>query len=1172
MKKDLLQGSLLLLVPAVVFLLGLTSPVWCGCNAPPNLGGCPIKAGGQVVFDRCFGSAPWDNNSTAQGTAVCDLYLKINKAKEQLRDFPEPWKSQIESELEDWKKTTLKGAIDQDAINTLTNAGHYLDIILDDINGYINDPTCGVHGTIQKVDTWLNNRAKEFNTWVQLAGMTGQISNNVTRAETSAAEAGIRLATIMASPDTYSEETRQSLDKLITALNEYKTSMEDLADTDTSAFTDGTSQGLELAQWVTNCAACAGFLADSVKNYATGATAAIGGSSACPETIEAAGGSCWGIPGGVVVGGFGVLEDAIASLPCKAAADGAAHASEYGNTLVRVINTVAELIDKTAQCYIKYNLVVKAMDGFADNASGDIARSIGPVRDKLVESGRHLEDANAVLQHDFFPLVKVYSRGRIDEFSGNVEHVLTCRNKARQVAMEAGHDVVRASTNLGDALSHAVDAGRVVGNIGSGIERGWNRVASRSVLRNIDDYNELNNKINKWNQELSIAAGQFFTGNWNDAVDSANNLLADLGNQLQEIVTQVYKDFKSGYACTDCLDARGDFRTARSKAVVALSIFKQKIQQYSSSSGHMLPQVRVDMAVTGALPSLSLSGSTHLGRMPSFSGLRSSKGNHGRSTGGRGAGKNTAARGNHHVSGKNSPALSGKDISRKVTKSLHGKIRINRVRPARIRISAGDGLKVTVRGEHLDQVTAIMVMAGTRPSKEITVRIARKTDRGLEMVVRADGRAKSGRYGFVAVAGKKRVSIDHKLASLEIMRATSGLAARPGKANGSGRKSKVGQGSVSIRHASSRYVKLAAGEEQKLRFDGTNLNLVKKIEVTDGKRSVGGVSTKINHKSKNRLELTILADRRAKPGHYGFVAVAGKNRLQVSKKLVNMEVKRGKPASGKPALVVVARPRKGHGSGPKGNGQIGVSVKRASSRHIKLAAGEEQKLRFDGTNLNLVKKIEVTDGRKRIHGMLATLNRKAKSRLDLTVASDKRVRPGRYTINLLVAKKSVPIPARIFIIEVMRPRPSKTNRPATGKAGQVGVHGAAAGSKKGSAPPSHKKELSAPVVSSCSPHQITLVSNSGEVRVKLKGRNLDCVKKIEVVHGKKTIREVRVRRGKKSSGVMEITFKVGSGARAGKQYQLRLFAGKQVVLVPVKKLSIQVVPGKTHAKGKKIRR
>jgi hypothetical protein len=1006
-QKSICQAVIILLT--CLFITPAGHHALAGCSAPQD-DACPFNIPVPPGhFDRCWGSALLDDSPTAWGNAVCDLRLKLMEAKKKLQDFPEPWRSQAEAELQPWIDATLRGAIDQEAINTLNNANHYLDIILEDINGYINDPVCGVHGTIQKVDDWLKNRAREFNTWGKLAQVSGEIVSSVGDAGASATEALARLTVIMADRNTYSDETVQSLQDLQKDLERYYQAIGDLADTDISAFTDGVSQGLELAQWVNNCGICAGLLADSVRNYGTGATTTVGGSSACPETIEAFGGSCWGIPGGVVVAGFGVLEDAVATGPCTAAKDGAAHAPEYGRTLVRVVETVQELINKTLACYTRYNLVVAAIEKLAANASGDIGSRIGPVRDKFEESGRHLENARQTLNEELFPVVEVYAQGRIEEFSRNIGHVLVCRDRAHQVALETGQDVVNASGELVNALAHAVEAAKVVGNIQSGIERGWKNVSTKAALRNVDDFKEVRSQINAWAEELAQGVGAFFTGNWQGAVNSANRLVDSLASRLQEIVRQTYRDFKAGYTCESCTNAQTEFGYAKTKAGSALNVFRQKVRQYSPSVAHP-PVAHVDMAV-GNLPSLSMPGSVHLKHMPRFTA--SSAALHK----GRGSGSNTGI-----ASSGPKTSETGQQNSLQPEKAASGNNSLPILKKTsnhHVRVPIGGKENLRLEGRGMDRITRVDIVSGRNISREIRATIRKKTKNRVDLQITATSRARAGKYGVVMYAGKRKYPVPDKLVRLEVTRAQGKpVATKPGKKESRHAKASP---EVKVRRASTRHLEVVAGQQQDLRLDGANLNLVSKVVVMAGKKSVHGALVSINRKARGRLDLTVATDKRVKNGSYTLRLLVKREHVDLPARLVTIEVTRPKPVARKQHAAAAARGTGlGKGHSAKAGGSKVPSVQSARPGHAVLVpGGKELTVTLKGSHLDKVSKPEVVSGTRSARQIRARIRKKSSSSMVITLKADAKAGAGnRYQLRIHAGNKPVTLAAGVLSIEV----------------------------------------------------------------------------------------------------------------------------------------------------------
>jgi len=223
-------------------------------------------------------------------------------------------------------------------------------------------------------------------------------------------------------------------------------------------------------------------------------------------------------------------------------------------------------------------------------------------------------------------------------------------------------------------------------------------------------------------------------------------------------------------------------------------------------------------------------------------------------------------------------------------------------------------------------------------------------------------------------------------------------------------------------------------------------------------------------------------------------------------------------------------------------------VKRASSRHLKIAAGEQQPLRLEGRDLNQVAKVLLMERKKPVRGSHVTVKRKSRNRLDLIVSADKGVKQGRYGLGLVVGRDTVVVSDKVVTVEVIRAKQVSRRKPAATSGSKAPAKGHAA---KSGAP-------AALSVKSAKPGHLVLVPGGKEMSVTLRGSHLEQATRAEVVLGKKSVRQIRVRIKKKSASALTLTLKADGKAARGKKYQLRIEAGKKPLLLAGHTLAIEV--------------
>ncbi len=343
---------------------------------------------------------------------------------------------------------------------------------------------------------------------------------------------------------------------------------------------------------LTNCATCAVLLADAIPNISVGMATTVGGVATCPETVAAAGGACWILPGGIAISGKGAIEGAIASIPCSYAIDNANKIQEYVNNISKFIKSAIELAKRVNNSIQKLKTASEALVKLAGQLSVNAQPRLLRIQQSLDRSVDAINNAYTILSTEVSPRVEKFSGSVLQQINDNTAALANCYNRLKALMFKLGERTFQAMAELSEALVFLVDGGKIITNL----------------------YNQSRAGIN--------SAGQYISNNWGSIDSTFKNLyrrafgidyptvnlfitilylgrlatnLTEVGNIINEvgaipgrITNLIVNAVVQGKRAFLNLD--GDKRTARGKFDIAGSKAQSALNTYKSLSAPPLLQ------------------------------------------------------------------------------------------------------------------------------------------------------------------------------------------------------------------------------------------------------------------------------------------------------------------------------------------------------------------------------------------------------------------------------------------------------------------------------------------------------------------------------------------------------------------------------------------------------
>lgn len=464
-------------------LLGFSAQASCSANTERNA--CPIRVGGQVVFDRCFGSL--NGRPTSVGNFACNGLRDSAKLADMLGENNRLALQRAEA---DWKalvKVATDGAIDRDAVRQLQGALSVAEKIQTKIDGVLKDPQCGSRGALEALQRRFRETGELVGNASQAAALTLDAVSRLRPVAAEAAKVAAELPRLLESVNKKGAKAKTEYDALSRALADLQKDLGAVLATDfAGVVAAGGGLATGVVPFVAQCTACAGSLSAAVGALSAGGATTVGGGSACPGT---AGVSCAlaavALPTGAVGAG---LMTAISTGPCAAAALGMDSMGKHVQDINRFVDGLVKLATALPSSAAKAVSAGQALGRLSAEMGGEGQQSLRSIQTSLNAMWPAFNASAAVLEDGIAPKVKTMAGSFVQGLGRDTALLGRCYGLLMQAAAHMTDDLVSAGVDLAKAATDMVDAGKVVGNLAAQGNDGL-RAANKFTA---DEWSDLN--------------------------------------------------------------------------------------------------------------------------------------------------------------------------------------------------------------------------------------------------------------------------------------------------------------------------------------------------------------------------------------------------------------------------------------------------------------------------------------------------------------------------------------------------------------------------------------------------------------------------------------------------------------------------------------------------------
>lgn len=522
-------------VSAFFVIAALQSESFAACASGPG-NACPIKAGGIVVFDQCFGSNPLNPSPTQVGKDACRALSDAEKLGEQLGTNANKTIAEAARQI-DGRVKQAGIAVTRELQDDIRDTQKFFAEAERDIRALADDRQCGVNSTLKNVQNALDDDWKKLQALLatgpklvqmmelvgQIAGRTGKLLESINDIAAEAAKG--------------SAETRAEYAKLEKSAKDFDAAMKALLSTDAAGtFAKLAADVGSLGATLGSVGACATTVSAGIASLGSGGAASAGGSAACAPS-EGVG--CVVAAVGVLGGAAGTSISASLATPACAAMGAAATKlpadiaaiERIVNTSVGALNGVfkaANAMQASAQALAK---VAESMPKQSEGALRKISGEIGGIATIFDRMGN-------IVDRELIPTyVRVTERFLTDTVA-RTQLAYTCFDKAVDVASDlamdfgdlmkdhnaaaqAVHEAAKAASELQRRLANAADAA------GDAAKREWDKLKDedRRLHREIWGVNKGTVDFARTGTHLVSLAGN---------PSRVRDIVEDLGKMLQK--------------------------------------------------------------------------------------------------------------------------------------------------------------------------------------------------------------------------------------------------------------------------------------------------------------------------------------------------------------------------------------------------------------------------------------------------------------------------------------------------------------------------------------------------------------------------------------------------------------------------------------------------------------
>jgi hypothetical protein len=601
----------------------------CEQIVSPDPGGCPIKAGPQVVFDRCFAGSlnPLDAKVSDFGNAACDSLVNTKKAADAWKKSINGYLGDAQDDLNKARDRILKDAIDAEAVKAFQEAAQFPQRVGADIKELVDDKQCGVNGTIKRVGTNLDSAKKLLNDGFQIAQRLSAVADTQRPSLDELKKIADELSALANLAKTRGAEGEKALRDLQAAINTVSSNTQQLLQSDfAKVASDGTAVATYIGPFVANCVACATTISTSVSAMAAGGGVAAASPAACTT-----GAGCALAPiGGIAAAVGGAVGSVVSSQPCQAAAADSAKLKEHVDRIQNFVNATAKLASAIPQNVDRSIKASEALVKLAEELGQEAEPRLKNIQASIDKIVANAAKGGEVLEKEIAPRVTKLAGKFLADMSAEVTVLGTCFNKLLALSGSVGQDTVDGIAKLNAALPNIVDAEKIAQNAVKALDDGKNAMDAflkREHAKMVDDVRDLHKDVWGVNPGVvdPVKTGQHLAAltrdvrKMNEIARDALALVEKEKQILGKAVNAGIDGFLNGpklqpakqkYAAakTGIEDAKKEFKQAAIKAAKAQMTAKFTVPTAPPSTELILiampkaPQVNLSAAVLKAKP------------------------------------------------------------------------------------------------------------------------------------------------------------------------------------------------------------------------------------------------------------------------------------------------------------------------------------------------------------------------------------------------------------------------------------------------------------------------------------------------------------------------------------------------------------------------------------------
>lgn len=477
---------------AALAVLGATTPAAAQeCASSADAAGCPF---------RCLGSTnPVGATPTPAGNSICAAVDNLAAIAQQVGDQATAFVQPAVDDMNAFAMVALSGAINTNAIQTYNSALQRADVIEGRITEFLGDPVCGSEAALDQLRQFFTDQASNLIAAGQIAGSTAEALAALQPAISEVDNIISQLQTIHQNVMESGPEAQKQYQILMSAMEKLKTQLQELAALDVpGTVIAGAELAGSVGPFMTNCAGCTAALVGAVSSLVTGSATATGSGAVCPETVEFAGGSCWGILGFPVGLSVSTIAGALATPPCASAAEGLGKMAEYLEKIGTFVTTSAALAQGIAESIGTMMTASEALANLAAELGAESEPQLQSIAASLNVTADAINASSAIMATEVAPKVATLAGDVVQQIGSNVVTMATCYNKLHDVAAAVGGDVLNGVNELVLATAHLVDGGQVVSNLATQSENA--RLAASTYATN--QFQSLRAERNRIHNEL----------------------------------------------------------------------------------------------------------------------------------------------------------------------------------------------------------------------------------------------------------------------------------------------------------------------------------------------------------------------------------------------------------------------------------------------------------------------------------------------------------------------------------------------------------------------------------------------------------------------------------------------------------------------------------------------